>query len=112
MLSLCWPKLGFGGCLEANPLLYLASQGAGLSKAGRGSPEKGQRGPPEGSRGARKGSPNGRDGHMQIQGARLVRVWYAFCGRWLGLKPKRPADSGQLGLEKKVLGGQNMIGGD
>ena len=71
-------------------------------------------GAPEGSRGGQKGGRNGRDGHVQIQGARLVRVWYAFCGRWMGLKPKRPADLGQLGLEKRLLGDQKRaeLGGD
>ena len=49
MLSLCWSKLGFGGFLEANPLLYLASQGAGLSKVGGVVPRKKARGgPPKG----------------------------------------------------------------
>ena len=81
---------------------------------GGGSPEKGHGGPSEGSRGARKGGPNGRDGHVQIQGARLKGVWYAFCGRWLDLKPKRPADLGQLSLEKRLLGDQKRVesGGD
>ena len=36
--------------------------------------ERVERGPPEWSREARKGDQNGQDGHMQIQGARLVRV--------------------------------------
>ena len=79
-----------------------------------GCQKKAREGPPKGQEGVMKGGRNGRDGHVQIQGARLVRVWYAFCSRWMGLKPKRPADLGQLGLEKRLRGDKKRaeLGGD
>ena len=45
--------------------------------------DEGESGLPEGSRGARKGGRNGRDGHMQIQGARLVHALVHFVGSGL-----------------------------